>query len=116
VKVAVLWSGNYCTVSAIVVVWVMLPDVALIVICCTPVGVVAIEEVESEEEHPTMEIEPARKRRPNPRKSNGFLPLAVRLKDRATKEPNGIKRAVSITDATPCQKGRCWRLAMAGVV
>jgi hypothetical protein len=78
----------------------MLPEVALIVTCCIPVGVVVdveVEEDEFDDEQPTTRPAAVRKRTKTPRICSRFFP--VRLREKARIEPNGSRAATAMPAA-----------------
>ena len=118
---------TYCTVRAIVVVCMRVPEVAVTVTIWTPfgvpgeLGVVGAEVIVGgaaviELEQPTTRPVEARRSTTRPRSCIGFPLPMVRLREKIRIEPKGIRNATANMDA-PLPHGLCcWRCAMLAAV
>ena len=99
----------------IVAICVTLPEVALIVTCCSPAGVDVdvVDEGELDDEHPTTRPAIVRKRTETPRLCS--FPLGARLRENARIEPNGNRTATTMPAAPLFREGP-WTFAILPVV
>jgi hypothetical protein len=104
---------TYCTVRAMVVFWVTVPEVAVMVTICTPAGVTGALGVAGGEltgvaaafmelEQPAMSPVDASSTRAMPRSCNGLALLIDRLRAKRRKEPKGMRKATAIAAELLC--------------
>ena len=104
---------TYCTVRAMVVFWVTVPEVAVIVTICTPAGVTGALGVVGGEltgaaaafmefEQPAMSPVDASSTRAMPRSCNGPALLIERLRANRAMEPKGRRKATAIAAVPLC--------------
>ena len=108
-----------------VVLWVMLPEVAVIVTCWMPLGVPGVLGVDGaagaeaagavELEQPMARPLVTSRSTRMPSNWSGFDLPGARLREKTSTEPKGRKAAAMV--ATPSAQGlRCWRFAMLAAV
>ena len=120
---------TYWTVSAMVVVWVVLPEVAVMVTCWTPDGVpgvaggvgavgAAVPEVAgiAELEQPTARPVVASSSMRSPSNCSGALLPVIRLREKSSSEPKGRRKAAAMVAVVSAQGPRCCSFAMLAVV
>jgi len=112
---------DYCTVSAIVVFWVRLPEVAVMVTICKPAATPGEEETGAaagfaELEQPTTTPVEMTRRVKRLNNCKGYdLPVA-RLREKTRREPKGSRNA-TVMAAEPLVQGLCfWRCAILAAV